>query len=184
MRIIAGEFRGRRLKSPQGTTVRPTADRLRETLFDILGPGVHGAVILDVFAGTGAIGLEAASRGAREVVFVESGVDCIRLIRQNLALCGVKHGCRLIQQDVFFALRLLAREGFSPDVAFLDPPYNWKPYVDLLKTFFNLGLAREHTKVVVEHDRWSILPEFGERFQRTRVVRQSNHCLSFYSIAD
>lgn len=139
---------------------------------------------MDVFAGTGAIGLEAISRGARETVFIESSADCIRLIRQNLALCGVKPGCRLIQQDVFFALRLLAREKFSPDIAFFDPPYNWKPYGDLLKTFFNLGLAHEATRVVIEHDRSSVLPEFGDRFQQTRVVRQSNHCLSFYSIAD
>jgi len=184
MRIIAGEFRGRKLKSLEGTTVRPTADRLRETLFDILGPGIREAAVLDVFAGTGAIGLEAISRGAREVVFIESSADCIRLIRQNLALCGVKQGYRFIQQDVFFALRLLAREKFLPDVAFLDPPYNWKPYGDLLKTYFNLGLAHAATKVVIEHDRWSVLPEFGERFQATRVVRQSNHCLSFYSIAN
>ncbi len=182
MRIIAGEFRGRRLKPLRGASVRPTADRLKETLFDILGPGVRGAVVLDVFAGTGSVGLEAISRGAREVVFVEASRDGEHQIRCNLELCGVKEGYRLIRQDAFSALRLLAREGFSVDVAFLDPPYDFRPYRDLLDIIFNSGLASAGARIVVEHDRWADLPEAGELYHRTRLVRQGSHCLSFYSV--
>ncbi len=184
MRIIAGVYRGRKLKSPHGLSLRPTADRLRETLFDVLGPGIRGSVLLDVFAGTGSIGLEALSRGARQAVFIENSRDGNRLIRQNLDLCGITAGYRLISQDAFSALRLLSREGFSADFAFLDPPYDFQPYHDLLDILFNAGLAREESRVVIEHDRRAFLPEFGKRYSRTRLLRQGNHCLSFYSIVD
>ncbi len=184
MRIIAGEYRGRKLLSPRGLAVRPTADRLKETLFDVLGPGIRGAVVLDVFAGTGSIGLEALSRGAREVVFIENGRDGSSLIRRNLEICGIRHGYRLLQQEAFSALRLLAREGFATNVAFLDPPYDFKPYRDLLDLLFDMRLALEGSRVVIEHDRWSALPEKGDLYRRTRLLRQGDHCLSFYGIAD
>src|SRR5688572_1231507 len=89
VRIIAGQFKGRKLKGPRGTSVRPTGDRLKETLFNILGTSVRDSRFLDVFAGTGAIGLEALSRGACEVVFIESSTEGERLIRANLQLCGI-----------------------------------------------------------------------------------------------
>jgi 16S rRNA (guanine966-N2)-methyltransferase len=184
MRIIAGELRGRKLRSPRGLDLRPTADRLKQTLFDILGPGVRGAVFLDVFAGTGSIGLEAISRGAGEVVFIECDAEGARLIRQNIELCGVIGGYRLVQQDAFSALRQLARGGFSMDVAFLDPPYDFKPYGDLLDIVFKLGLAPQGARVVIEHDRCAVLPASGERYHRTRIVRQGSHYLSFFSVPD
>ena len=111
MRVISGKFRGRKLRSPSGLQLRPTSDRLKETLFDILGPAVSGTILLDVFAGTGAVGLEALSRGAREVVFIESGRKAADLIRRNLELCGVTTAYRIIQRDGFAALRALGRQG-------------------------------------------------------------------------
>ena len=98
MRIISGKFGGRRLKGPRGNEMRPTGDRLKETLFNILGAEIRGAVLLDVFSGTGAIGLEALSRGAREVVFIERDPDGTRLIRSNLELCGINSGFRIISR--------------------------------------------------------------------------------------
>ncbi len=160
--------------------MRPTGDRLKETLFNILGAEIRGAVLLDVFSGTGAIGLEALSRGAREVVFIERDPDGTRLIRSNLELCGVNSGFRIIQQDVFTALRSLCRSGFRPDAVFLDPPYDWKPYGDLLDIIFKQGLARQDSRIVIEHHRKAALPESGEGYQRIRLVRQGDHCLSFY----
>jgi 16S rRNA (guanine(966)-N(2))-methyltransferase RsmD len=183
MRIIAGKFRGRSLRGPRGSAIRPTSDRLRETLFDILKPVIAGSVFIDAFAGTGAVGLEAISRGSREAVFVEERREACSLIRQNLILCGVAVGYRLIQRDVFTAMRQLAREQVSADVIFLDPPYDWQPYADLLETIFRLGLAREKAQVVCEHFRKADLPEGGPGYERRRIVRQGDHCLSFY-IAD
>jgi len=180
MRIIAGRLRGRRLKGPRGLELRPTGDRLKETLFDILGPAIEGTVVLDVFAGTGSVGLEALSRGAREVVFIESNQEAARLIRQNLAICGISSGFRLVNQDAFPALRLLGRGDFSADIVFLDPPYEFEPYGDLLDIIFRRGIAGESSRCIVEHHSKAAIPEAGPGYERTRVVRQSDKCLSFY----
>ncbi len=180
MRVISGQFRGRRLKGPTGLELRPTSDRLKETLFNILGPEIRNSVFLDVFAGTGAIGLEGISRGAREVVFIEQSGEGCRLIRRNLELCGVAGGFRLLQDEAFAALRRLGHQGFFSDVIFMDPPYRWKPYADLLDTVFSTRLAREQTCVVIEHDRRAILPESGKGYRNARVVRQGDHHLTFY----
>jgi 16S rRNA (guanine(966)-N(2))-methyltransferase RsmD len=182
MRVISGKFRGRKLRGPKGFRLRPTGDRLKETLFDILGPAVSGTVFLDVFAGTGAVGLEALSRGAREVVFIESSGEAADLIRRNLELCGVAAAYRIIQRDVFAALRALGRQGFRADTVFLDPPYEWQVYPDLLDNVFRADLAGRESRVIVEHHCKADLPENDERFERTRVVRQGDKCLSFYAV--
>ncbi len=184
MRIISGRFRGRRLKGPRGTDLRPTSDRLKESLFNIIGLSVSGSIVADIFAGTGAIGLEALSRNAEEVVFIESNREAAQLIRQNAALCGVASGYRILQADVFTSLRTLAREGFTADIAFLDPPYHWGPYEDLIETLFSAGIAGSGSRVVVEHHRKAALPESGPGFRLVRTVRQSDKCLSFYQAAE
>jgi 16S rRNA (guanine966-N2)-methyltransferase len=163
--------------------LRPTGDRLKESLFNILGPGLAGAAVLDVFGGTGAIGIEALSRGAREVIFIENAEASARLISQNLQLCGIGSGYRIIKQDVFAALRSLARQGFKADIVFFDPPYDWKPYSDLLEIVFQRGLLSQPSRVVIEHYRKAVLPESGEGYRRSRIVRQGDHCLSFYEDA-
>ena len=182
MRVISGKYRGRRLKGPDGTEVRPTGDRLKETLFNILGNQVAGAVLLDVFGGSGAVGIEALSRGAHEVVFVESTAAGQRLIQHNLDLCGVRAGYRIIQQDVFAALRSLARQGFRANIVFLDPPYSWKPYGDLIDIIFGKGLLLHPHRIVIEHHRKADLPESGDGYRRIRIVRQGDQCLSFYEV--
>jgi 16S rRNA (guanine(966)-N(2))-methyltransferase RsmD len=183
MRVIAGKYRGRRLTGPQGLEIRPTGDRLKESLFNILAPALPGAVVLDAFGGTGAIGIEALSRGAREAVFIEKSPAGCRLIRRNLDGCGVTTGYRILEQDIFTALRFLARQGFRAAILFFDPPYAWDPYGDLLGLAFGRGLAREDASVIVEHRRRTPPPESGEGFSRTRLVRQGDHCLSFYAAA-
>jgi 16S rRNA (guanine966-N2)-methyltransferase len=180
MRVISGKYRGRRLKGPDDWDIRPTGDRLKETLFNILGPGIAGAMVLDVFGGTGAVGIEALSRGAREVAFIESSPVAQRLILRNIQLCGIETGYRILQQDAFMALRALARQGVRVDMAFFDPPYDWKPYRDLLAIIFDKRLLSDHGRAVIEHHRKALLPDSGERYQRSRVVRQGDHCLSFY----
>ncbi len=181
MRVISGTYKGRRLKGPEGLELRPTGDRLKETLFNILGPRIAGAVVLDVFAGTGAVGIEALSRGAREVMFIESAPAAHRLIAHNLKLCGIETGCRIMKEDVFTALRSLGRRGFKAAFAFFDPPYDWKPYRDLLEITFSRKLLPDDGLAVIEHYRKASLPESGDGFCRSRIVRQGDHCLSFYS---
>jgi 16S rRNA (guanine966-N2)-methyltransferase len=126
MRIIAGEFKGRRLKAPKWDGLRPTSDKLRETLFNVVAPRIGGARVLDVFAGTGAVGLEALSRGAERAVFVESDRRALALIHENAALCGVSERCAIIRGAAEHVL-LNAIDGDPFDLVMLDPPYEHEP---------------------------------------------------------
>jgi len=180
MRIISGKYRGRILKGPAGLELRPTGDRLKESLFDILGSAIAGCIVLDAFGGSGSIGIEAISRGASEVAFIEGNTAAYRLIKKNLEICGIKTGYRIVQQDIFAALRSLAREGFKANIVFFDPPYDFQPYQDLLELVFKKELLLDSSRVIIEHHRKADLPESGEGYCRVRVVRQGDHCLSFY----
>lgn len=122
MRVIAGEFKGRRLTTPTWDGLRPTSDKLRETLFNILAPRIAGARVVDGFAGTGAIGIEALSRGAAHVTFIEKDRRAAALIEQNISSCGIETGFAIERSDVADVLRRLPAE--TPfDVIVLDPPY-------------------------------------------------------------
>jgi len=183
MRVISGLYKGRRLHGPRGLDLRPTGDRLKETVFNILGPGLQGSVFVDAFSGTGSIGIEAMSRGAEEVVFIESGKEGVALIRQNLELCGITTGFRLLSQDIFAAFRVLGRGGFAADTVYLDPPYDWRPYRDLIDTLVVVSLVRPSSRVILEHHRKSSVPEEGAGYRLTRRVRQGDNCLSFYTVS-
>src|SRR6185437_16173367 len=127
MRIIAGKYRSRILKSLKGLALRPTSDRLRETLFNVLGPAVAGSRFLDVFAGTGAVGIEALSRGATEAIFIENHAPAAKLIRQNLDSLKITFGCTILAADALSALEKLAARhtpsNLPIDFIFVDPPY-------------------------------------------------------------
>ncbi len=183
MRVISGLYKGRKLHGPRGLDLRPTGDRLKETVFNILGPGLQGSVFVDAFSGTGSIGIEALSRGAKEVVFIESGKEGVSLIRQNLQLCGVTAGFRLLAQDIFSAFRALGREGFSGDTVYLDPPYDWQPYKDLIDTLAAVSIVGPASRVILEHHRKSSIPETGTGYRLMRQVRQGDSCLSFYAVS-
>ena len=137
MRIIGGERRGRRLAHWQGGSIRPLRDRVRTALFDTLGEAVTGAEVLDLFAGTGAVGLEALSRGARYATFVDSSSEAIRLIRKNLSRLGYSGRAEIIQEDARKAVKALARQGRQFDLVFIGAPYE-------------TGLAAEALKALVE----------------------------------
>src|SRR5260370_18758354 len=127
MRVIAGIYRSRILKSLKGLALRPTSDRLRETLFNVLVPNIPGSRFVDLFAGTGAIGIEALSRGAAEVVFIENHAPAATLIRRNLESLGINSGVTVLAVDALRGLALLAsrKQQSAPgyDCVFLDPPY-------------------------------------------------------------
>ena len=182
MRIIAGKFRSRQLKSLKGLALRPTSDMLREILFNILGPRVEGSRFLDLFAGTGAVGIEAISRGAMSAVFVENHPAAVRLIRENLASLEIKSGARIIASAVTPALAKLEKEhaaGF--DFIFLDPPYaNEKDYQATFHSLENSPLVAESTIVIAEHHKSFEPPASVGQFDRVRILRQGDSALSFY----
>jgi len=186
MRVIAGKFKSRRLRALRGMALRPTSDRLRETLFNILanasgGAAVEGAVFVDVFAGTGAVGIEALSRGAREIVFVENRPAAVKLIGENLRSLGVRNGAELLAMDARRGLEKLAQRGVRADFIFLDPPYaHAGEYQRVLQFIASANLLAGQGTVIAEHAKKLQLPEKIEGLGRTRVVAQSDSALSFY----
>jgi len=185
MRVIAGIYRSRVLKSLKGLALRPTSDRLRETLFNVLGPSVTGSRFLDLFAGTGAIGIEALSRGAAEVVFVENHPPAASLIRRNLASLGIRSGATVLAVDALRALEKLAgrqkRDAVRFDFIFLDPPYAAaKDYSRVLEFLGSADLLASGGIVIAEHRRSFALPEAAGALLRYRVLKQGDAALSFY----
>jgi 16S rRNA (guanine966-N2)-methyltransferase len=185
MRVIAGTYRSRILKSLKGLALRPTSDRLRETLFNVLGPGVAGSRFVDLFAGTGAIGIEALSRGAAEVVFVENHAPTAALIRRNLASLGIRNGATVLAVDALRALEMLAsrKKGRTSgyDYVFLDPPYAAsKDYLRVLESLGWGNLFAPGGVVIAEHRRTFDLPEEAGALQCYRVLKQGDAALSFY----
>ncbi|HEY6944198.1 MAG TPA: 16S rRNA (guanine(966)-N(2))-methyltransferase RsmD [Candidatus Acidoferrum sp.] len=187
MRVIAGTFRSRLLKSLKGLALRPTSDRLRETLFNVLGPSVTGSRFMDLFAGTGAIGIEALSRGASEVVFVENHSSAAALIRRNLEFLGIKSGATVLAMDTIRGLEKLAschnqKAGAALfDFIFLDPPYSAsKDYPRVLEFLGSVNLLASAGIVIAEHRRSFDLPEAAGALRRYRVLKQGDAALSFY----
>ncbi len=176
MRVIAGEFRSRRLKSIPGLATRPTPDRLREALFDILAPLIPDAVFLDAYAGTGAVGIEALSRGARQAIFLERSRGAIEVIRQNLAALGLESRASVIAGPVLVTI------GRNPaDVIFADPPYELEhEYSRLLDALAQM----RPLLAVIQHSARSVLPEAHGCLVRTRVLQQGDNVLSFYEARD
>jgi 16S rRNA (guanine(966)-N(2))-methyltransferase RsmD len=172
MRVIAGEYRSRLLKSLPGEEIRPTPDRLRESLFNILAPLIQGARFLDAYAGTGAVGIEALSRGAAHVTFLERSRSAAQLIRENLASLGITARAEVIHGK---ALRHLVQA--RADIVFLDPPYSLQKEYDAALAV--LG-ADPPPLVIAQHSsRLELEKSYGD-LTRTRVVKQGDNALTFY----
>ncbi len=183
MRIIAGQYRGRVLKSPPSMQIRPTSDRLRETLFNVLAPRIEGARFLDLCAGSGAVGIEAISRGASFVTFVDRSRKMCGLVEANLDLCGVPEELTevALSEAADFLRRAEARGGAPYDIAFLDPPYA-TDYVPLLELFGarTASLLAADGILVVEHHHKNALKDAVGRIRRWRILKQGDSALSFY----
>jgi 16S rRNA (guanine966-N2)-methyltransferase len=181
MRVIAGTLKGRRLQTPRWEGLRPTSDKLRETLFNILAPRIQGARLLDGYAGTGAVGIEAISRGARDVTFVERDRRAQALIARNLADCGIAEGYAIIGSTVLHAIETLRDGPVSGlnvfDIVFLDPPYASDIH-DVLQTVG--AIVKEDGIVIVEHARRS-QPPAVPALRRTREVPSGDSSLSIYA---
>jgi 16S rRNA (guanine966-N2)-methyltransferase len=190
MRIIAGLYKSRTLTAPVGLATRPTSDRLRETLFNVLAPRIDGAVFLDLYAGSGAVGLEALSRGAAHVVFVERAQAALKVLRGNLARLGIASGFEISATAVSAYLRTFsggreknARAAFN--LVFLDPPYDataeYDATLNALGAAGNAMLAAD-AMVIAEHRRKEVLQQHYGQLARTRLLEQGDAALSFYTI--
>jgi 16S rRNA (guanine966-N2)-methyltransferase len=179
MRIIAGAFKGRRLAPVKGR-MRPTAAKVREAVFNILGPDLHGVRVLDLFAGTGALGIEAISRGAAGAVFVEDHPESLQVLHRNLEGLGLKGQTRVWPLPVALALKKLAGQGARFDLAFLDPPYGGGAATAALQALAAQGLLEPGARVVVEHSPRDTLPEACGPFKRLTLRRYGDTQVAFY----
>ncbi|HEV2303948.1 MAG TPA: 16S rRNA (guanine(966)-N(2))-methyltransferase RsmD [Candidatus Acidoferrales bacterium] len=181
MRVIAGKFKSRRLRALRGMSLRPTSDRLRETLFDILGAAVEGSIFVDLFAGTGAIGIEAISRGAQRVIFVERYAAGAKLICDNLKSLGVASEAEVFPMDAIRGLEKFASQHARADFIFLDPPYaRAEEYKRILEFIDSAKILAATGMAIAEHTKKINLPERMQFLQRTRVLTQGDSALSFY----
>jgi 16S rRNA (guanine(966)-N(2))-methyltransferase RsmD len=188
MRVIAGKYRSRPLRSLRGMDIRPTSDRLRETLFDVLTAGnpaaLEGTVWLDLFAGTGAVGIEALSRGAKQVYFVESSAAAANLIRQNLQSLGITSGVKLYQDELPRAFWRMERAHVAADVVFIDPPYRMTDaYHDTLRTLAESPVVWAMSTLIAEHEKKFDPGDEFSPLRRFRKLVQGNAVLSFYRMA-
>ncbi|MBW2060147.1 MAG: 16S rRNA (guanine(966)-N(2))-methyltransferase RsmD [Deltaproteobacteria bacterium] len=167
MRIIGGKYRGRRLIVPRGLAVRPTADRVREAIFNILGPGVEGRKVLDLFAGTGALGLEAMSRGAIRAVFVDKRPEALAAINRNIDALGLKESTRILKIDLNRGPGPLKNEAKQFDLVFMDPPYCEDLIQRALSMMVRFRLASPDTLVVAEYWRKEDLSQISKNWSLT-----------------
>jgi 16S rRNA (guanine966-N2)-methyltransferase len=183
MRIIAGLCKGRRLAAVKGR-IRPTSDKVREAIFSILGPAVVEARVLDLFAGTGALSLEALSRGAVDAVMVEEDGAALSVLRQNLEALGFQERVQVMAVPVSAALRKLAARGTQFSLIFLDPPYGRGLALNTLVTLQGSGLLQPEARIVAEHSHRETLPEQVGRLVLKQGRRYGDTQVAFYRVGE
>ena len=175
MRVITGSARGRKLQEPKDQSVRPTTDMVKEAIFSIVQFDVPGRRVLDLFAGTGQLGIEALSRGARECVFVDNSPASLALVRKNLAICGMEG--TVVRSD---ALAFLRHAG-KFDLVFVDPPYQAGLYGDVLEALFSFDILNEGGIILVESMRDESLPAAPPPYEKGRTYRYGRISLTVYT---
>ena len=183
MRVIAGSRRGRRLSGPGGTSLRPTSDKVREALFSILGTRIPGSRFLDLYAGTGAVGIEALSRGAQIVTFVESDPKAVQIIRKNVTACGLLEQAELRVEATQTFLRRPQSWNGPYDVVFADPPYTDREAVELVLGSCSLDLLASEAVMVIEQDARVQLPTSTDRARLMRRYEYGDTALFLYGMA-
>jgi 16S rRNA (guanine966-N2)-methyltransferase len=181
MRVIAGKFRSQPLASPKGRDTRPTSDRLRETLFNVIAPHIQNAVFADLYAGTGAVGIEAISRGARQVYFAENAKVPLETLRHNLDRLQIHDQAIVEPKGTHPLLRRVLQQGILLDLIFLDPPYRDQLAYETVLTFLaEHSILQDDAIVVVEHSRRYCLPKLNLQLQPYRRIEQGEAALTFF----
>jgi 16S rRNA (guanine(966)-N(2))-methyltransferase RsmD len=181
MRIISGVSKGRRLARPKSLIIRPTSDRVKESIFNLLGNEAEGKVVLDLFAGTGNLGIEALSRGAKRVVFVEKGRQALRLIWKNISQVGMRERSEIVPKDVSRAIGILKQRGEFFDLILMDPPYEKGLIQRTLLKLISHRVYHNDSILVIEHNRREPIPEKLEGWNLIRQRRIGDTLISFLS---
>lgn len=180
LRVIAGEAKGHKLKTVKGNTTRPTSDKVKGSLFNIISAFIADSCVLDLYAGTGSLGIEALSRGAKEAVFVDKCRECSVIIRENLEHTKFLESSTIIVNDVGAAIGKIANEGRKFDIIFLDPPYSKNFVEKTLNYIAKSDIIIDDGIIAAEHDIDDVVPEETESIRRIRSERYGDTVLSFY----
>lgn len=181
MRVIAGNLRGKTLYSMHGRQTRPTTDRVRESIFNILASRIPGSVVLDLFAGTGALGIEALSRGARFTVFADNSRKAIAVIRRNIRACRLEHSTFVIKRDICRSLQGIHSVCRDVDLVMMDPPYNRELIPGALLSLSSSNLLKAGASIVVEHSHLEPVPGDSAHFRISDQRKYGQTLVSFFT---
>ncbi|SHJ70333.1 16S rRNA (guanine(966)-N(2))-methyltransferase RsmD [Caminicella sporogenes DSM 14501] len=181
MRVIAGQAKGTKLKTLKGLDTRPTSDRVKEALFSILAPSIESGKVLDLFSGTGNLGIEAISRGASFAYLVEKNRKCFNIIKENVIKTKLNDKIKIIIKDVFMAIREFGEKGENFDIIFMDPPYLKGFIIPCLEEICNNNILKEEGIIAVEHDVKDVLPDRVEALIKVKERKYGKTIISFYS---
>ncbi|MCC3865822.1 16S rRNA (guanine(966)-N(2))-methyltransferase RsmD [Terrisporobacter petrolearius] len=184
MRVISGKARGLKLNAPKNDDVRPTTDRVKESLFNMINPYIIDSNILDLFAGTGSLGIECLSRGANKCIFIDNSKESINIIKSNIKKARVENESIVLNLDFKSAINSLALKNEKFDVIFMDPPYYKNMFSDALGSIDNKNLLKEDGIIVVEHDTKDRFPDNIGRLYKSRDKKYGNTTLTFYKVEE
>lgn len=182
LRVIAGICKGRPLKAVSGNLTRPTTDKVKESIFNIIGPYFQGGQALDLYAGSGSLGIEALSRGMNNVIFVDQNSKAIEIIQFNLQKCNFESNAEVYRNDAKRALKALAKRDVKFDIIFLDPPYAKQRLKDEIEFIFNYQLLLPNGMIVTEHDAQICLPDLIGEFTCTRNEKYGDTAISIFQL--
>lgn len=180
VRVIAGAARGRALKAVPGSNTRPTTDKVKEAIFSMIGPYFDGGIALDLFAGTGGLGIEAWSRGAQRVIFVDKEKISLDIIRQNVKTAGAESAAELYRNDADRALKALAKRDIAFSLVFLDPPYKMTTMDAVMAELAEKGMLAGGATIVVEHDASHRYPEELAGFEQVKQAKYGDTAVTIY----
>lgn len=180
MRVISGHAKGRSIKAVPGKSTRPTTDKVKESIFSMIGPYFDGGYALDLFAGTGGLGIEAWSRGVDKVIAIDKEKTSVDIIRMNVEAVGAQDSFEIYRNDAARALKVLAKRGTKFDIIFLDPPYRMDDMDKMLSTMATLELVADNATIVVEHDYKVDYPTTFEHFELTKKHQYGDIAVSIY----
>ncbi|MBB2480377.1 16S rRNA (guanine(966)-N(2))-methyltransferase RsmD [Bacillus sp. APMAM] len=182
MRVISGTCKGKSLKSVPGNQTRPTTDKVKEAIFNMIGPYFSGGIGLDLFAGSGGLGIEAMSRGLDKVIFVDRDIQAFQTVKSNIKLCGFEEQSEIFRNDSERALKALIKRQISFDVIFLDPPYKKQKLVDLLQMISDAKMLSENGSIVCEHSSDLELPNSIGDFISVKTAKYGIIGLSIFQL--
>lgn len=184
MRVISGKARGHTLKAPQGLNTRPTADRVKESIFNIIQTKLYDSIVVDLFAGSGNMGIEALSRNASKAYFIDNNKNSIQSIRENLKKTNLVNSSEIMQLDVLSAIEKLSIKGVKANIIFLDPPYS-KGFIEpTLEMVFSSNILQSDGIVVVEHEKTDEVPNSIHNLEKYRTNKYGDVAVSFYKLEE